>query len=138
MELFKKIIIVATTMLVFDALWLGVVAPRFYYENLKHLTRGVGKIEVHYGAAAAVYVLLVVAFVMFLAPQIPTSSWFEALVKSFVFGLLIYGVYDFTNMATLKDWPLLVSVVDMTWGGVLCTITTVVFKWCVERGFIAA
>lgn len=138
MDLFKKIIIAAATMLVLDGVWLGLVAPRFYYENLKHLTRGVGKIDVHYGSAAAVYIFMLVAFLVFLSPLVAQSAWGETLIKSFIFGVLIYGIYDFTNMATLRDWPVFLSFVDMVWGGVLFLITGAVFKFALEQGWIAA
>jgi uncharacterized membrane protein len=132
----KKILIVATTMLILDGVWLGLAGQRFYFEKLKHLARGTDTFEVNYPAAALVYVFLVILFLVFLAPVLPERSWLGAIFSAFIFGFLIYGIYDFTNLATLKDWPILVSAVDMVWGGVLCAITAGVFKFCVELGWI--
>jgi uncharacterized membrane protein len=53
------------------------------------------------------------------------SSWAESQlaqddpVAAALFGLITYGTYDLTNLATLKDWPALLSIVDMLWGTVL-------------------
>jgi uncharacterized membrane protein len=40
--------------------------------------------------------------------------------------LLMYAFYDFTNLATLKDWYLGLSIVDTLWGGVLMSVVSVV------------
>lgn len=36
-----------------------------------------------------------------------------------LFGLIAYATYDLTNLATIKDWPLLVTIIDLVWGTVL-------------------
>lgn len=36
-----------------------------------------------------------------------------------IFGLITYSTYDMTNLATLKDWPVFISVIDIMWGTVL-------------------
>ncbi len=54
-----------------------------------------------------------------IAPAIEKNSWMHALLFGALFGLITYGTYDLTNLATLKDWPILVSVVDLVWGAAL-------------------
>ena len=53
------------------------------------------------------------------APALAAGSWKTAALSGVFLGLIAYGTYDMTNIATLKNWPLQMSVVDMIWGGVL-------------------
>ena len=46
------------------------------------------------------------------------------LVKAALFGLITYATYDLTNLATVKDWPLVITIVDLIWGMVLTTIVS--------------
>lgn len=137
MEFIKRFVIVAVTMLVLDGIWLGLITPRFYFEQLKHLARLNGdSIDVDKVAAAIVYFIMVLAFVVFLAPIIASASWAESLLKAAFFGLVIYGVYDFTNMATLRDYSWTLSLVDMAWGGFLFAVTATVLKLCTQWGWV--
>ncbi len=125
----KQIIVSAVTMLILDGLWLGVIANRFYFDNLRPLVRAKGDtFDVNYVAAGAVYVLMVLGFMLFIAPSLQKWSYVEAIIKSALLGLVVYGVYDFTNLATLRDWSVLVTFVDMLWGSFLFATTAVVVK----------
>jgi uncharacterized membrane protein len=53
-------------------------------------------------------------------------SWLHALLFGAFFGLVTYATYDLTNLATTKDWPLLVTVVDLIWGTVLAASISVI------------
>jgi uncharacterized membrane protein len=53
-----------------------------------------------------------------------TGSTRDTLLRAALFGLITYATYDLTNLATLKDWPLLVSVVDMLWGTALSVMVS--------------
>ncbi|UCH73289.1 MAG: DUF2177 family protein [Rhodospirillales bacterium] len=107
----------ALTLVVFfglDFLWLGLVARGFYASQLAHLIRD----NVNFLAAGAFYLAYVAGIVFFaVAPALAEGSWRKALVSGVVLGLLAYGTYDMTNLATLKDWPVAMSLVDMVWGG---------------------
>ncbi|MFN3492401.1 MAG: DUF2177 family protein, partial [Anaerolineales bacterium] len=52
------------------------------------------------------------------------ESTYQNIMRGALFGLMTYAAYDLTNFATLQNWTLLVTVVDMTWGTILCGITT--------------
>lgn len=105
-----------------DALWLGLIATSFYSKEFGALARRTadGALSPNWGAALAAYLVLVLAVVVFILPQFtgkPISAsvfWYGAL-----FGVIVYGAYDLTNLATLKDWSLKVTIVDMLWGGVI-------------------
>lgn len=57
---------------------------------------------------------------------IEKNSWRHALLSGALFGLITYATYDLTNLATLKDWPLLVTVVDLAWGATLAACVSTV------------
>lgn len=102
--------------LVVDLVWLGVVARSFYAEQLGRLMRpDVQRV------AAALFYFGFVAGLVFLAvrPGQPDWSVWQAAAQGAVVGLLAYGTYDLTNWATLRDWPVAMSLVDMLWGTAL-------------------
>ena len=103
-----------------DALWLGVVARSFYAAQLGHLMRD----SVNFVAAGGFYLAYVVGIVVFaVAPALADGSWKHAALYGALFGLLAYGTYDMTNLATLRNWPLTMSLVDMAWGAVLTGVS---------------
>ena len=112
----------AATLVVFlgiDALWLGVIARRFYVDQLGSLMRESPSML----AAGGFYLFYVVGIVFFaVAPALAAGSWKTAALNGALLGLVAYGTYDMTNLATLKDWPVTVSIVDLVWGGVLTGI----------------
>ena len=102
--------------LIIDLLWLGVVARRFYAAQLGPLMRT----PINWAAAGGFYLAYVAGVVFFaVAPALAASSWTTAAINGALLGLLAYGTYDMTNLATLKGWPLPMSLVDMVWGAVL-------------------
>lgn len=102
--------------LVMDALWLGLIARQFYAAQLGALMRD----NINFVAAGGFYLAYVVGIVFFaVAPALAEDSWKVAALRGALFGLLAYGTYDMTNLATLKNWPLTMSLVDMAWGTLL-------------------
>ena len=102
--------------LILDSLWLGVVARGFYASELGDLLRA----NINFLAAAGFYAFYVAGIVYFAVhPALTANSLGIALLNGALFGLLAYGTYDMTNLATLKNWPLTMSLVDMAWGTVL-------------------
>ena len=71
------------------------------------------------------YLLFVVGvLVSAVLPGLETNSLKTTLLRAALFGLIAYATYDLTNLATIKDWPLLVTVVDMIWGTVLSIVVS--------------
>ncbi len=98
-----------------DMVWLGVVARTFYQTQLGALLG-----PVNWVAAVAFYLIFLVGLTFFATqPALAAASWQKALLYGALFGFFTYATYDLTNLATIKGWPLLVSVVDMAWGTVL-------------------
>ncbi len=102
--------------LIIDLLWLGVVARRFYADQLGALMRD----KINFAAAGGFYLAYVAGIVFFaVMPALAAGSLMTAAVNGALLGLLAYGTYDMTNLATLKGWPLTMSLVDMAWGTLL-------------------
>ncbi len=113
--------IYATTVPIFfliDLFWLGILARNFYRDRLGHLMRP----TVNWTAAAIFYLLFIAGIVIFaVKPALEAQSSRSALLHGAFFGLVAYATYDLTNLATIRDWPLVVTVVDLIWGTVLCS-----------------
>uniref|UniRef100_A0A7C4M5J4 DUF2177 family protein n=1 Tax=candidate division CPR3 bacterium TaxID=2268181 RepID=A0A7C4M5J4_UNCC3 len=107
----------------FDMVWLGLVAKNFYREQIGFLMTQ----NVNWLAAIIFYLLFIVGLVLFvITPAIEKGSWAHALLFGALFGLITYATYDLTNLATLKDWPILVTVIDLVWGAVLAASVSIV------------
>ena len=101
-----------------DMLWLGLVARGFYRKHLGFLLSP----SPNWTAATIFYLLFVLGIVVFaVVPALRAGSFQSVLPKGALFGLIAYATYDLTNLATIKDWPLIVTVVDLIWGTFLST-----------------
>lgn len=109
---------------VIDMVWLGLVARNFYQGQIGHLLG-----PVNWPAAIIFYLIFLVGVLLFaIMPALKTGDWTQALLWGALFGFFTYATYDLTNLATLKDWPLTVVVVDMIWGTVLsASVATVTY-----------
>jgi uncharacterized membrane protein len=109
--------------IVIDALWLGLVAKNFYRDQIGQLMKS----EVNWTAAIAFYLIFISGLVVFvITPAIVRGSWIHALLFGALFGLVCYATYDLTNLAIAKNWPLLVTIVDLIWGTVLAAAVSVI------------
>jgi uncharacterized membrane protein len=112
----KLFLIALPVFFVIDMVWLVLVAKKFYQDQIGFLM----KPDINWFAAIIFYLLLITGLVIFvISPAVEKHSWVHALIFGALFGLITYATYDLTNLATLKDWPLLVTVVDLIWGTVL-------------------
>ncbi len=102
--------------LIIDGVWLGVVARGFYASHLGYIMAE----RPNWLAAFVFYAMFVVGVLLFVvSPVLGRDSLWWAVAMGAVFGVVAYGTYDLTNQAVVKDWPFVVTVVDMVWGGVL-------------------
>ena len=112
----------AVVFVVLDLLWLGVVARGFYHGQIGGLLRQPFNVP----AAVVFYILYVGGMLFFaMAPGIAAQSLRTAALCGFLLGLLAYGTYDLTNLATLKGWTATVAVADILWGAVLTMLSSV-------------
>ncbi len=106
-----------------DLIWLGVLAKDLYRRHLGFLMAP----QVNWAAAIGFYMMFIVGLIFFVVkPALDQGSWSYALLAGAFFGLITYGTYDLTNLATIRDWPLLITVVDLAWGATICGLTAVI------------
>ena len=105
-----------------DMVWLGLVARMFYRQQLGYLMAS----NTNWLAASIFYLLFLVGLLVFVVvPGLEANSLRMTLVRAALFGLITYATYDLTNLATVKDWPVILTIVDMTWG----TVLSVAVSW---------
>lgn len=122
--MFLKLFFIALPVFfVIDMIWLVLVAKGFYQAHIGFLM----KPDINWPAAIVFYLLFIAGLVFFvISPAVEKHSWVHALLTGALFGLITYATYDLTNLATLKDWPVLVTVVDLIWGTVLASSVSVI------------
>lgn len=130
MNYVKMYIIAFIIFLAIDAIWLGLVAPKFYKSQIGHLMSEKPNLI----AALVFYLLFIIGVVYFVvAPGIEAQSVTKILVAGALFGFMTYATYDLTNLATLKDWPIKVTIIDLIWGTSLSTLiglgTYYIYNW---------
>lgn len=116
--------------LAIDMVWLTVVARGFYRRKLGFLLAD----QPNWWAAGGFYLLFLAGLLVFaVVPGLQAGSLRRAVLLGGFFGLVTYATYDLTNHATVKNWPWIVTVVDMTWGTVLAASVSAV-AYLVGRG----
>jgi uncharacterized membrane protein len=123
-------VLVLLAMGTMDVVWIGWLARPFYQQGLGHLMAP----QVNLVAAIAFYLVYGVGLLVFVvAPDGATVPWRRTLCRGALFGFVAYAVYDLTNLATLRDWPLDVALMDMAWGGLASTIAAAAGKVGFDR-----
>lgn len=104
---------------VIDAIWLGLVAPKFYKRHLGHLLAE----KPNFIAAIIFYVVYLLGMgYLIVWPAIEGGQVGLGFLKGAIFGLVAYATYDLTNLATLKKWSIKVTVIDLIWGTCLSSL----------------
>ena len=116
MTYLKLFLVALPVFFIIDMIWLGFVARNFYKSQLGDLMIN----QVNWVAAIIFYLIFIAGLVVFvIEPAVAKSSWQKALILGGFFGFVTYATYDLTNLATLKNWPLVMTIVDLGWGTVL-------------------
>jgi uncharacterized membrane protein len=120
-KLFQLYVVTAIFFFAIDILWLGVIAKNFYNRHLGRFFRE----RVNWTAASIFYSLYILGIMIFaILPGISRASLAHTVILGVLYGLFTYATYDLTNLATLKDWPVKIVVVDILWGMVLCGLVS--------------
>lgn len=117
----------AAVLLLIDMVWLGVIAKSMYREGIGHLMAESPNMV----AAGAFYLLYPIGLMVFAVG--PNAPWPRALVAGALFGLFAYATYDLSNLATLKNWPLRLTLVDIAWGTFASALATAAGRWALDR-----
>jgi uncharacterized membrane protein len=109
--------------LAIDMVWLIFVAKNFYAQQIGFLM----KTEINWPAAIIFYLIFIVGLVVFvITPALEKNSWSHALIYGALFGLVAYATYDLTNLATMKNWPVIITIVDLAWGMTVAASVSIV------------
>ncbi len=133
MPISKIIIAYFLTTLVFfaiDMVWLGFIAKDVYRKYLGEFLSD----QVNWTAAIIFYLLFIIGIFYFcILPAHEKQSLSKVIISGAFFGFITYATYDLTNMATLKNWPLPIVFIDITWGAVLTSLVSTagfyIVKW---------
>ncbi|MBF0678976.1 MAG: DUF2177 family protein [Devosia sp.] len=102
-----------------DFVWLSTATRFLYKPQMGALLADSPNLPV----AAAFYLVYLIGVTVFaILPAANANSWLMALGLGALLGLVAYGTYDFTNLATIRDWPVLVTIVDLAWGTFLTAL----------------
>lgn len=121
----KSFIIAAVIFGALDALWLGLVANRFYKSQIGYILAD----KPNMIAALVFYAIFIVGLVVFVIN--PSDTALKALGLGALFGLVTYATYGLTNQATLAKWPVTITIVDLIWGISASAVVAFVTKYLV-------
>lgn len=113
-------------LVVMDLFWIGFFASGFYRTQIGHLLQiENGNMVVNIPAALATWAVIVAGIQLFVVPRASAAgTLLPFMLWGALFGAVVYAVYDLTNYAVIKDWPFAVTIVDIAWGAVVCSMTS--------------
>jgi len=119
--LLVRYLVTTGVFLLIDIVWLALIAPKLYKANIGHLMADKPNLP-----AAGVFYLLYIAALLFFVidPALVKGSAWQAVWTGAFLGLVMYATYDLTNLATLKDWPLKITAIDLAWGTFITAATS--------------
>jgi uncharacterized membrane protein len=104
-----------------DMFWLVLIAKSFYANQIGFLMRP----DINWAAAILFYVIFIAGLVLFvIMPALEKRSLLHSIMFGALFGFISYATYDLTNLATIKNWPILVTIVDLIWGAALSALVS--------------
>ena len=98
-----------------DGIYLSLV--RNYFDKQIMQIQG-SRIQLNYTATLITYFFLIFGLNYFIINKN------ESILNAFLFGIVIYSVYEFTNLSIFKNWKWFTALLDTTWGGILFALTT--------------
>lgn len=121
-SIIKPIVLISLFMLILDYIVLSNLKP-LWRTTIQKVQKTPFVPNITYALFS--YVLLIFGLYYFVYRHINKSTWkYDTLVKGFLFGFVLYGVFDFTNLAIFKEYSLYTAIIDMFWGGILMSIVS--------------
>ena len=116
----KRLVLTLVVFLSFDSVWLGLIAPDFYRRHIgSHMLE-----SPNLWAAGCFYLVFISGLLFFVVDPCLSESSGRSFKRAFLrggfFGFCTYATFDLTCQALFKDWPTIVTVVDLAWGTILC------------------
>lgn len=125
LKLLPAYITMIIVMVLLDIVWLSVIAQPIYHQGIGHLMAAKPNLMF----AGLFYLVYVAGLVRYaLIPHLH-HAFKNVFLAGAIVGFFVYASYDLTNLALLKDWPLTLSLMDMTWGTLLSGVSACAGKW---------
>lgn len=116
----RNFLIVLGVFLAIDIVWLAFISRALYAKYLGYLMAP----KVNFVAAFIFYIIFVIGLLYFVInPALAKGDLMAAILPGMFFGLIAYATYDLTNLATIRDWPMLITSIDLVWGSFLSAAT---------------
>ena len=130
MKLIIAFIVLVLVMMAGDGLWFGLTYNALYVPAMGDLLAT----KVNFGAALGFYVLYALGLAWLIVLPALTSGGKTGLVlRAAVFGLVAYATYDLTGLAVLRNWPLVLSLIDMAWGAVISLVAALAARLVLKK-----
>jgi uncharacterized membrane protein len=121
---------IIVVMVAIDLLWLGIIAKPLYQQGIGHLMAERPNMLV----ALLFYLIFAAGLLVFaVAPDGVSAGWGKTALAGALFGLVAYATYDLTNLATLKNWPVGLALLDMAWGSLVSALSATAGKAVLDR-----
>lgn len=125
----RNFLIALGVFLVIDIVWLAFISRALYSKHLGYLMAE----KVNFLAALIFYLIFMLGMMYFVInPALAKGDWLAALWPGLFLGLIAYATYDLTNLATIRDWPLIITVVDLIWGSFLGGATATISYFIIK------
>jgi uncharacterized membrane protein len=129
----KNYLIALFIFLIIDGIWLGLIAKNLYANHLGFLMKDSPNLI----AALIFYLIFVFALLIFVInPALAKKSLVSAALMGALFGLVTYATYDLTNLATVKNWPLNITLIDLLWGSFVSSSVSTLTYLIISKGII--
>lgn len=125
-QLWLAILISLVAIIVLDFLWGMVIAKNIYKKVFKEIGNIVkGKWKMKYAPVILTWVFILLGLMLF--AQDYSFDLLSSFVAGCMFGFIVYGIYDLTNLASIKSWTIKITIIDIIWGTLLCGFVNFVF-----------
>lgn len=132
-QIVKMYLVSFCVFIIIDLIWLGFIAKNLYGNYLGYLM----KENINWSAAIIFYLIFVAGILFFVInPALAKDSLSYAILAGALFGFITYSTYDLTNLSTIKDWPLTITIIDLIWGSVLSSTTASLSFLTIKRFFV--
>lgn len=126
----KTYIITFLVFFIIDLIWLGLIAKNLYKNQIGHLMSE----KPNWIAAIVFYLIFIFGLIYFvIGPALDSGEWTKALINGLIFGFITYSTYDLTNLATLQNWPIKITVIDLIWGTSLGGSVSTISYWIINK-----
>ena len=126
------IVAITTIILILDSIMIGGILNKEWNNTVNTVQNSPMKIKPIY--AIITYVFVVLGAYIFVYQKINKDNWVMDSIKwGFLWGIITYGIFDFTNLTIFRDYPLKTAILDTLWGGILAAITVLITYFLMNK-----